>query len=260
MTPTRKKKKRVRRKTAAKGKDAAVSTQAKPDSNDDATQPKETAKAATTTPEKIAAKKAPNKKAKKKIMQGTGKKKTSRKSDRRPVPARKKAAIRQASDSNQTIHCTLAPTGSISMVLPTSTIAEITDYAPPAPLDGRPNWLLGQVEWEDWQVPVISYSALIDEQAPETATGRSRIMVVKTLSNTARVPYIGVLVKEIPKLAKLTELDLEVTSEGEESPGVHCKVKIAGQKAVIPDLDRLAQLVGHAAYGTVEKNGEVAQA
>jgi len=146
------------------------------------------------------------------------------------------------------------------MLLPTSAIAEITDYAPPSPLDDAPEWLLGQVEWEDWQVPVISYGALIESQSPESATGRSRIMVVKSLSNTTRVPFIGVLVSEIPRLAKLTEEDLDVTSDKDDSPSVHCTVKLTGSQAVIPDLDRLGQLVGHAAYGTVDKEGTTAQA
>lgn len=194
-------------------------------------------------------------------MAPTRKKKTgSRKESRRPVPARKKSQMKKPNPSGQSIHCTFAPTGSTSIVLPTSTIAEITDYAPPAPLDGTPDWLLGQVEWEDWQVPVISYGALIDGEDPESATGRSRIMVVKSLSNTARVPYIGVLLRQIPKLAKLDETDLEVIDQENESPSVHCMVKIAGHTAVVPDLDRLAQLVGHAAYGTVEKDGPVAEA
>ena len=158
------------------------------------------------------------------------------------------------------MHCTLAPSGSKSIVLPTSTIAEITDYEPPAPLDNTPDWLLGQVEWEDWQVPVISYGALVDGEEPESATGRSRIMVLKSLSNTARVPYIGVLVRQIPRLAKLAESDLEVAEQENPSPTVHSMVKVSGQDAVVPDLDRLAQLVGHAAYGTVEKGETPTQA
>lgn len=135
------------------------------------------------------------------------------------------------------------------MVLPTSAIAEITDYAPPAPIDDTPEWLLGQVEWEDWQVPVISYGALIDGNSPESATAQSRIMVVKSLSNAARVPFIGVLVSEIPRLASLSPAEMQVTENEDETPGVHCTIKLGSQKAVIPDLDRLGQLVGEAAYG-----------
>ena len=99
-----------------------------------------------------------------------------------------------------------------------------------------------------------------DGEEPESATGRSRIMVLKSLSNTARVPYIGVLVRQIPRLAKLAESDLEAAEQENPSPTVHSMVKVSGQDAVVPDLDRLAQLVGHAAYGTVEKGETPAQA
>ena len=139
------------------------------------------------------------------------------------------------------------------MVLPTSAIAEITDYAPPAPLESTPDWLLGQIEWEDWQVPVISFGALIDSETPETATAQSRIMVVKSLSGTARLPFVGVMVSEIPKLTTVSPDDMQVTGDAGKSLGVHCKVKLGSTQAVIPDLERLSQLVAHAAYGEREQ-------
>lgn len=198
-----------------------------------------------------ATRKAAPKKVRKKVKKAAMRKKTTGKSDRRPPPARRGTGNRKSDDSesNETIHCTLAPTGKWSMLLPTSAIAEITDYAPPAPLDDTPEWLLGQIEWEDWQVPVISYGALIDGDAPESATGQSRIMVVKSLSSASRLPFIGVMVSEIPKLATVSQSEFEVSDEDAESLGVHCKVRLGKLNAVIPDLDRLSQLVAHAAYG-----------
>lgn len=199
-------------------------------------------------------KRAARKKAKKTVKKTATRKKTTNRIDGRKTPAARKPSNEPIAprEPEATIHCTLALTGKWSMVLPTSAIAEITDYAPPAPFENTPNWLLGQVEWEDWQVPVISYGALIDGNPPETATAHSRIMVVKSLSSTARVPFIGVMVREIPKLAIISESEMEVTGDDGKSLGVHCKVKVSGQDAVIPDLDRLSQLVGHAAYGRNE--------
>lgn len=197
-----------------------------------------------------ARKKAPPRKVAKNVKKAATRKKTSRKAPRRQ-PARRKSANRkeESAKSRQTVHCTLAATGKWSMLLPTSAIAEITDYAPPSPLDKTPDWLLGQIEWEDWQVPVISYGALIDGESPESATAQSRIMVVRSLSNTARLPFIGVVVSEIPKLASLSPSEIELTGDEDKAPGVHCKVKLGGLKGVIPDLDQLSQLVAHAAYG-----------
>lgn len=223
---------------------------------------KKVSKKAGSTVKRKTAKKAAPKKAKTNVKKAATRKKTSSKAMNRRTPAPRKASAEgNSSDAaSESIHCTLALTGKWSMVLPTSAIAEITDYAPPSPLVDAPAWLLGQVEWEDWQVPVISYGALIDDAPPESATAQSRIMVVKSLSSTSRVPFIGVMVREIPRLANITPSQMEATEDDKRTPGVHCKVKFSGQEAVIPDLDRLSQLVGHAAYGTVDKDGQVAQA
>lgn len=208
-----------------------------------------------------APKKATTKSTRKKVKKAATRKVSASKADNKRTPA-PSAAGRQTAARNEdaSVHCTVASTGEWSMVLPTSTIAEITDYVQPAPLENAPEWLLGQVEWEDWQVPVISYGALIDGAKPDTATPTSRIMVVKSLSSTSRVPFIGVLVSRIPKLTKVSQSDMEVTGDDGAAQGVHCKLKLGEQAAVIPDLERLSQLVGHAAYGTVDKQGTVAQA
>ncbi len=205
-------------------------------------------------------KEAARRKTNKKVKRTATRKRVSGKSESRRTPAARKPVAAKPNGAGPTIHCTLALTGKWSMVLPTSAIAEITDYEPPAPLENTPPWLLGQVEWEDWQVPVISYGALIDGDTPESATAQSRIMVVKSLSSGSRVPFIGVMVREIPKLANIAEHELQVTGDKGKSLGVHCRIKLGSQDAVIPDLDRLSQLVGHAAYGTVEKDGQVGKA
>lgn len=200
------------------------------------------------------------------VKKKVAKKKVRRKVSKSPPASARKAPARHVKtqaaskpqNSSQTIHCTMARMGSAAIMLPTSAIAEITDYAPPAPLENTPAWLLGQVEWEDWQVPVICYSALINSEPPETATARSRIMVVRSLSNTTRVPFIGFLVSEIPKLAKVSDDELEVADDERKSLGVYNQVKMAGQSAVIPDLDRLSQLVERAAYGARDKGDAAA--
>lgn len=218
-------------------------------------------KSAKKTPRKTASKKATAKSTRKKVKKAATRKVSANKADNKRTPAPRAASKPTATpEEGASVHCTVASSGDWSMVLPTSTIAEITDYVQPAPLENAPEWLLGQVEWEDWQVPVISYGALIDGAEPDSATPTSRIMVVKSLSSTSRVPFIGVLVSRIPKLTKVSQSDMEVTGNDGAAQGVHCKLKLGAQQAVIPDLERLSQLVGHAAYGTVDKHGTVAQA
>ena len=74
-------------------------------------------------------------------------------------------------------------------------------------------------------------------------------MIVKSLSESARLPYLGILIKDIPKLLSVKLDDLEHTGDDKKALGAFCHVEVENQAAIIPDIDRLTHLVTHAAYG-----------
>jgi chemosensory pili system protein ChpC len=147
------------------------------------------------------------------------------------------------------LNCTLAPMQTDSLLLPTNVIAEVVDYIRPAPVSGAPEWFLGQIEWGNRQVPVFSFAALINGSSPAEVNGKTRIMIVKSLSDSARMPYLGIVINDIPRLATVQMDQLVHTSDERKSLGVFCHVTVQDQPAVIPDLDRLGHLVTHAAFG-----------
>ena len=53
------------------------------------------------------------------------------------------------------LHCMIIPTEQETLLLPTSVMAEVIDFQPPRPTESAPPWLLGQIDWEDRQVPVV---------------------------------------------------------------------------------------------------------
>ena len=147
------------------------------------------------------------------------------------------------------LNCTLAPMQAESMLLPTNVIAEVVDYIAPAPVSSAPDWFIGQIEWENRQVPVFSFAALISGSPPWEINGKTRVMIVKSLSDSARMPYLGLLISDIPKLVSVQMDQLAHTSDERKSLGVYCHVTVQDQVAVIPDLDRLGHLVTHASFG-----------
>ncbi len=149
------------------------------------------------------------------------------------------------------VHCMLAPMEEASLLLPTQVVAEVVDYEQPDPITATPEWFLGQIEWENRHIPVFSYSALILGTAPADIRNRSRIMVVKSLCQSARVAYLGFLVSDIPRLVTILPDQLTNTGDENKSLGVFCHVLVDGQPAVIPDLERLTHLVTHVAYGAL---------
>jgi chemosensory pili system protein ChpC len=172
-----------------------------------------------------------------------GRKKTSAKKTSKKV-------LRRAGKS-PTIHCMLAPTEEDTLLLPTSVLAEVVDYEQPSPMAEAPPWLIGQIEWEKRQVPVFSFFALINGGDPGEVSSRSKIMVIKSLSESGRVPYLGVLLSDLPRMTTIEESDIEQTGDKNKSLGVFRRIRLEEQDAIVPDLDRLTHLITHATYGAL---------
>jgi chemosensory pili system protein ChpC len=149
------------------------------------------------------------------------------------------------------IHCMMIPAQDATLLLPTSVMAEVMDYVEPQPIEDSPPWLFGQVEWEGRQVPVFDFSALINGADPQSPTSRARIMVLKSLSDSNRMPYIGLLMTGLPRPVTLKDSALEQTGDEKKSLGVFSHVRLEGEDAIIPDMDRLSHLVRHATFGAL---------
>lgn len=161
-----------------------------------------------------------------------------------------KRALR-ANGKSPELHCMRIPTDEEILLLPTSVMAEVVDYSPPRPMDGTPPWLLGFIDWENRQVPVFSFSALINGDEPGAPGPRSRIMILKSLSESGRVPYLGVLLVGLPHPVTISPEDLVATGDEKKSLGVFSRVRLGEDNAIIPDIDRLTHLVTHAAFGAL---------
>jgi len=167
---------------------------------------------------------------------------------------RKKAGAKKVmrrSGRSPEIRCLLIPTDGETLLLPLSTIAEVVDITQLQAMNDTPPWLLGQIEWENRQVPVFSFSALINGKDVGTLTARSKIMVLKSLSDSARIPYLGLLLGNLPRPVLVKEDTLVSTGDEKKSLGVYSRITIEEQEAIVPDLDRLTHLVTHATLGAL---------
>jgi chemosensory pili system protein ChpC len=148
------------------------------------------------------------------------------------------------------IRTILAPLTNGHVLLPNSVVAEIMDYTPPEPLKKAPAWLLGELAWHGWQVPVISYLRLINIRADDHLTKKSRILLIKTLGESTQVNYIGLLIQGLPRLKTVTPETL-IEQKGENLPNVvFSNVMIDELPALIPEIAQLTGVVEHTAYGS----------
>ena len=150
------------------------------------------------------------------------------------------------SDAHE-VRTLLAPVAGGAVLLPGSAVAEVISYADPEPYAQAPGWLLGEMEWSGWQIPVVNFAYLAEVSNDNTVPPRSRILVVKTLSDAASLLYVGLVISGLPKLRTVTTGNLAETGPS-NAEGVFSHVSVAEEPAVIPDLDGLAVAIEKAVY------------
>ena len=142
----------------------------------------------------------------------------------------------------------MAPLTNGHVVMPNSAVAEVLTYITPEPFKQSPPWLLGEIAWHGWQVPVISYEKLIKDNAAPNVTSKARILVIKTLGESTQVNYIGLVIQGLPKLKKVTPTTL-IENQTEGLPdSLFSIVSIDNEQALIPELGNLTHTVEQAAY------------
>ena len=144
---------------------------------------------------------------------------------------------------HRTSHLTglLLPLADRTLILPNVAVAELIDYQPGTFDLDSPPWYLGQVNWRDRQIPLLSFESACGSK---TVIGeRARIVILNTLGGRANLRFIALLVQGIPRSCKLDSqlsyVDVPLCALEQAA------VQVVDQVAKIPDLLALeALLVG----------------
>lgn len=152
--------------------------------------------------------------------------------------------------SDTEIRTILAPLTNGNVLLPNSVIAEILNFTSPEPFKHGPAWLLGEIAWCGWQVPVINFERLLNIRSGTTVTSKTRILIVKTLGESTQVNYIGLVIQGLPRLKKINEESLVERQTEELADGVFSRVSVDDIQALIPELGDLTRIVEMAAYNS----------
>lgn len=156
----------------------------------------------------------------------------------------------EASLASISIRSLIIPLNDYSILLPGSVVAEVAPYQDPvalATLAEDTGWILGMVTWRGVQVPLISMEALEGEAVPVPGA-RARLVVLKGLADLPGLPFYAVASQQIPHLQTVSEAVIEALEEEslETAPGE--AVLVAGEPAVIPDLEAIERRL-HEALG-----------
>ena len=140
----------------------------------------------------------------------------------------------------EAIRCIQLPLVDWQLILPNSTVAEIIAYSKPE--QPGEDWLDGMLDWRGVLVPVVSIEAMCQHKYVEPGP-RSRIAILYNLSGSKKLPYVGIILQDIPR-AYLAEQDrMQSVAEFAECVFLIGRADIMLEQLMIPDLDAIMAAV-----------------
>ena len=148
------------------------------------------------------------------------------------------------SDLRDELYSLLVPLLGERLIVPRACVAEVIGYQAPAEMTNAPPWYVGVVSWNGRSVPVVSFEGAFGQTLP-TVSNRTRIVVLHATGGKLQSGYFGMLTQGFPQLVRVNADVVRPDpsrSFPERSP-VICQVRMVNETPLIPDLERLEQMI-----------------
>jgi chemosensory pili system protein ChpC len=140
----------------------------------------------------------------------------------------------------QEVASLLIPLHGHTILLPNVTVAEIVPVSQVQLVNDAPLWYIGNCEWRELTVPVLSLETLNGEGKPGI-NARARFAVLNTTGMHNDLPFIAILTQGLPRLARVNEDEISQLTDAENRPYDLMHVSWAGEQTVIPNIAAIEQ-------------------
>jgi chemosensory pili system protein ChpC len=142
------------------------------------------------------------------------------------------------------LYSLLVPLSDDRLILPRACVAEVVRYTEPQQQPGSQNWMLGTINWNGRDLPVVAFEGTIGKDIP-APTGRTRVVVFYSSTGKIKTGYFGVLTQGFPQLVRVNRevLNLDSTEGWPEDAPVLCRVKMINEYPLVPDLEALEGMI-----------------
>ncbi len=130
------------------------------------------------------------------------------------------------------------------LLLPNAATVEVLSFAQPEPIENAPEWLLGQIRWRGWMLPLVSFARIAGTHT-EGASAGTKVIVIKALGGDPKLPYFALMAQGFPRLVTVTRDSLIFDSEHQEQlpEGVRLRVMFNEDTALVPDLEAAERMI-----------------
>ena len=130
------------------------------------------------------------------------------------------------------------------LLLPNAATVEVLSYTDPEPIEHAPGWLLGQIRWRGWRLPMVSFARSAGTHTEGSSIG-TKVIVIKALGGNPKLPYFALVAQGFPRLVTISRDNLIVDSERMETlpEGIRLRVMFNEDVALVPDLDAAERMI-----------------
>ena len=143
-----------------------------------------------------------------------------------------------AIEGEQEIPCMLLPMVGHHLLVPTTSVAEMSAVRLLEEVAEAPDWLLGLYDWRGTKVPVVSEEALNGEGAIELNM-QGRIAVLNNTGINPDLPFIAIHTQGIPRMARVADEDISENASAGRRPFDIMSVKVGLEEFYIPDISAI---------------------
>jgi chemosensory pili system protein ChpC len=142
------------------------------------------------------------------------------------------------------LYSLLVPLSEDRLIIPRACVAEVVRYSHPDQIPGSKNWMLGNINWNGRELPVVSFEGAIGKEVP-AVTGRTRIVVFYASTGQIKAGFFGVLTQGFPQLVRVNRdvLKLDSTEGWPDGAPVLCRVKMINEYPLVPHLEHLETML-----------------
>lgn len=142
------------------------------------------------------------------------------------------------------LYALLIPLADERLLVPRACVAEVAALPTLQPMPGAPAWYLGIMTWSGRSIPVVSFEGACGQPLPGGG-GRSRVVIFSCLGRKLPIGYFGIVTQGFPQLLRISPNVITADHTrvfGERSP-VLCQVKMVNELPLVPDLERLEDMI-----------------
>ena len=148
------------------------------------------------------------------------------------------------SAETEELYSLLIPLAEDRLIVPRACVAEVVRFSKPEHEAGAEKWMVGTVNWNGRQLPVVSFEGALNKDVPPVS-GRTRIVVFHAVTGQLKTGFFGVLTQGFPQLVRINRdvLSLHTTDGWPAGAPVLCRVKMINEFPLIPDLEKLEAML-----------------